>query len=138
MKIKINCCEKEIPENVINFLESDTIGMTHCQTFNPLLKKFYRGKNANKARIHHNFEVVRLERSDSSNNSIIINPKHRIFWADIKNKKEVTKRKIFLKMTPILEPTSYLMKKEEEKNLLPNLEGIGPDQKKIQNIHNCA
>ena len=41
-------------------------------------------------------------------------------------------------MTPILEPTNYLMKKDIEQNFLPRIDGESPIQKKIQNIHNCA
>ena len=41
-------------------------------------------------------------------------------------------------MTPILEPTTHLMKKDYCQNLLPNKGGMGPIQNKINNIHNCA
>jgi len=142
MKFKINTIEKEIPENVVNFLESDTLGMTNCQSFYPLLRKFHRGKSIEKCKLKNPYEVINLEKISESNDDesgVIVNPKKRIFWGTVReNDNETSRRKIFLKMTPILEPTSHLMKKDHSENLLPNKAGMGPVQNKINNIHNCA
>ena len=142
MKFKINTIEKDIPENVVNFLESDTIGMTNCQSFYPLLRKFHRGKSIEKCKLKNPYEVINLEKISESNDDesgVIVNPKKRIFWGTVReNDKDTSRRKIFLKMTPILEPTTHLMKKDHCQNLLPNKGGMGPIQNKINNIHNCA
>ena len=66
MKFKINTIEKEIPENVVNFLESDAIGMTNCQSFYPLLRKFHRGKSIEKCKLKNPYEVINLEKINES------------------------------------------------------------------------
>ena len=66
MKFKISCVEKDLPENLVNFLESETLGLSHCQTFYPLLKKFNRGKNLDRLSLQNPFEIIDLEtRRDS-------------------------------------------------------------------------
>ena len=89
MKFKINTIEKEIPENVVNFLESDTIGMTNCQSFYPLLRKFHRGKSIEKCKLKNPYEVINLEKINESNDDesnddesgVIVNPKKGFFGA---------------------------------------------------------
>ena len=106
-QFQVACENSEIPEKIVDFLESPVMEIYFNQRFNPILKK-YKKKNLENARLVTLEKILELENIPESDekekekekdekDTLIIHPKKRKFLATIQEKKKKLKKRFLLK-----------------------------------------
>jgi hypothetical protein len=117
-----------------SFQKDESLDCAMIQNYNPLYKNFFRmnNKNYNSFQFHHLYSLKKIEKKINDN----------VYFSTIVNQisKIKFKKKVFLKMVPLINVCQYLCSKKNhiQKWKLPTLDTKINTKNNLLNIHNSA